>query len=84
MTVGHVLLLALAVDFALCLIVAPFVMRAANDHWGLKRSDWDYGYWEATFFLFRWSLVVVPALVFMAFAVGAIIHPLIQLMTFPL
>lgn len=84
MTIGHVLLLALAVDFVLCLIVAPFVMRAANEHWGDKRGAWDYGYWEAAFFLFRWSLVVIPALTFMAFALGAIIHPLIQLLTFPL
>ena len=84
MTIGYLLLLALAVDFVLCLLVAPFVMRAANEHGGLTRGPWDYGYWEATFFLFRWSLVVVPALMFVTFAVGVIIHPLVQLLTLPL
>lgn len=84
MTIGHVLLLALTVDFVLCLLIAPFVMRAANDHWGLRQRVWDYGYWEATFFLFRWSLVVVPAAMFVTFAVGRTIHPLIQILTFPI
>lgn len=61
MTVGHLVLIAVAAWLAVSAAIAPFVMRYDNGHWGRSSRWYETGFMSAWGLSLFWTAVAAVA-----------------------